>query len=151
MPMAEISGQWKIDVDGTAQLIGITKLIADEQGRYRATGTNLVEIEAAARENIVQKQLQAVQILARQGYRGPVGIDAMLCREGSSVPIRPIQDINARWTMGRLGWEWGQRLRQQGTWVHASNVEGPALAMSPETVGGIPCRCRTWWVSGVGQ
>ncbi|OYW15327.1 MAG: hypothetical protein B7Z55_15100, partial [Planctomycetales bacterium 12-60-4] len=48
--------------------------------------------------------------LQAAGYFGPVGIDAMWYRDANGkLACRPLQDINARWTMGRLALGWRRR------------------------------------------
>lgn len=40
--------------------------------------------------------------LQERGYRGPVGIDAMVFREGEGFLFQPVVEINTRHTMGRV-------------------------------------------------
>ncbi|SFJ54605.1 hypothetical protein [Planctomicrobium piriforme] len=145
--VAEVGCQWEIKSDGTAELKGVMQLLTDARGAYLGTGTKLVEIAPPARENIVQVQAQAVERIAAGGYFGPLGIDAMVYRREGELAVRPIQDINARWTMGRVGWEWSRRLSMSGRWLHhPEQPEEDAAALSPEWMDGAAVRCRTWWV-----
>jgi hypothetical protein len=43
--------------------------------------------------------------LQRQGYNGPAGIDAMIYTEKGKFKIRPIVEVNPRYTMGRVAFE----------------------------------------------
>ena len=47
--------------------------------------------------DVVGKALQAV------GYTGPAGIDAMIVQTSNGYKIRPIVEVNPRYTMGRIG------------------------------------------------
>lgn len=63
--------------------------------------------------------------LAAGGYRGPVGVDAMLYRRSDgSICVRPVQEVNARWTFGRLAIGWSKLLRigETATWLHGSTA-----------------------------
>jgi len=149
----ELGGEWEILPDNTVQFHGLTLLLTDSQGRYQGTQVNSVEIDPVARENIKSVQRDAVTRLAETGYFGPVGIDAMLYRQEDRVLTRPLQDVNARWTMGRIAWEWGQHFRDAddsppaGRWIHAAESPDPqSISLSPAELDGIPVRCRTWWV-----
>jgi hypothetical protein len=44
----------------------------------------------------LEKELDAV------GYHGPIGIDAFLYREAGMMRMKPVVEINPRYTMGRL-------------------------------------------------
>ncbi len=93
--------------------------------------------------------------LAQRGYFGPVGIDAMrfIHPDGKIPRTRPLQDINARWTMGRLAAGWFERLETDRpvTWWHGgrttqeSDADGVQwIATSPELIDGILVSHRTW-------
>ncbi|GAA5482761.1 DUF455 family protein [Haloferula sargassicola] len=44
------------------------------------------------------------------GYEGPLGIDAMVHRRADgSLALKAIVELNVRFTMGRLAWEWMKR------------------------------------------
>ena len=103
------------------------------------------------------------------GYFGPLGIDAMCYRshngegENGMTAWRPIQDSNARWTMGRLALGLAERLAdgEVGAWLHVAwNKSGGSsaedwlagyrnhldprvrlVAMSPLQLADDPTRC----------
>jgi hypothetical protein len=107
-------------------LIGVTQLHCNERGQYRgswfteplnAKGDISSDWQAA-----VDWALRAAERLQDRGYFGPLGIDAMrYTLPGGAVHMRPLQDINARWTMGRLSLGWRRLLRsgESGLWWHA--------------------------------
>lgn len=43
--------------------------------------------------------------LRAQGYQGNVGVDALLARREGRVFLRPVVEVNPRWTMGRVAME----------------------------------------------
>ena len=100
--------------------------------------------------------------LQELGYFGPLGIDAaeheLLMGE---VMLRPLQDINARFTMGRLALGFRPLLRanQTGVWQHlmaedistADSSQGRPVRIIPTTpkiVGGQPTHHRSAVVIG---
>ena len=63
---------------------------------------------------------RAAHSVQQLGYFGPLGIDAMLYETPDGQRRwRPLQDINARWTMGRvaLGWKRIVPASQHATWL----------------------------------
>jgi hypothetical protein len=101
----------------------------------------------------VQVSERVVRELQRMGYFGPVGIDAARYRNQDGTEFaRPLQDINARWTMGCLSLGWS-RLASSGTWRHGTPQQfeqavlkkpQQCLATSPETIGDRVVQHRTW-------
>lgn len=93
---------------GDVCFLGMTELITDDFGRY--LGNRLVPVEIAQDKTEWEHSgLQTMQLahqFSKKGYFGPLSIDAMryddaegVCRE------RPLQDVNARYSMGRSEWE----------------------------------------------
>jgi hypothetical protein len=63
----------------------------------------------------IGRELQAI------GYFGPVGIDVMrYAHQSGEVRLRCLQDLNARWTMGRLALGWKSQFQpgESGIWLH---------------------------------
>jgi hypothetical protein len=125
----EVGVQFTVPKDGEPHLEGITPLLTDHLGtyrgsRFRGTSCQLARSdEFAAVLDIVTRAAQRIQQL---GYFGPLGIDAMRYRtEAGDVRWRPLQDINARLTMGRLALGI-QRIvpeSQHASWLHISRSE----------------------------
>lgn len=111
---------------GTPQMVGITALMCDELGQYRGSWfTDLPGDEDFQQrwQPAVDTALRAAERLQDRGYFGPLGIDAMRYQlPDGSIHLRPLQDINARWTMGRLSLGWRKFLREGecGCWQHGS-------------------------------
>lgn len=51
------------------------------------------------------------RLLEAAGYRGPIGLDAFVHRTpGGDLALRPVVEMNPRYTMGRLAWELMRRV-----------------------------------------
>ena len=85
----------------------------------------LTDEERAHWQPAIELGASIVSGAQERGYFGPLGIDAMRYRDGDEVRLRPVMDINARWTMGRVAYEWGQRLApsEQATWLVGQAAE----------------------------
>lgn len=162
--LEEIGIQIEIPGQGDPILQGLTPLVCDRSGQYRGSwcthppgsGDELIPHWRPA----IDVALTAAARLQQQGYFGPVGIDAVRYRlPDGSQGLRPLQDINARWTMGRLSLGWRRFLRpgerafwQHGTAesIHAAEPDRPApsrvIDTSPEEVNGQATvhRSRLW-------
>ena len=168
----ELGIQIEIPRVGEPRLIGLTPLLVDANGQYAGSRfgihRTLDEWDAA-----VEVALRAAVRLQQAGYYGPLGIDAMRYRDANGQQrVRPLQDINARWTMGRLSLGW-RRLCQSGEsgcWLHGparlSETDNRTIAVendaefsprelqhgrriqtSPETVGGQPASHQSFlWI-----
>jgi hypothetical protein len=147
--VAEAGIQWTIPRQGTPRLDAVIPLMSTPQGGYWGSEVMAPEESLADWDQAIEVQCRVVEEIQRLGYWGPVGIDAMWYRFGEGeVRLRPIQDINARWTMGRIAHAWGQRLGPAGgLWIHSPwSVSEQAIATSPRTLAEIPVRHQTWWV-----
>ncbi len=122
----DFSVQFEVQADGSANLAGFTRLHVDEAGRFRgcsverdlATGA---DAEAARFLHGGQDALRgfyrgsAANLLGAEclerGFRGPVGIDAFVYRDQEGrMRLRPLVELNPRFTMGRVTVELARRL-----------------------------------------
>ncbi len=128
--LEEIGIQIQIPQLGTPQLIGVTSLVNDELGQYRGSWFTIPPNAGADFQSrwqpAVNIALKAADRLQDHGYFGPLGIDAMRYQlPDGSIHVRPLQDINARWTMGRLSIGWRRFLRneERGFWWQGPDAE----------------------------
>lgn len=156
-PVAEAGLQFEIDRSEQITYVGLAEMLATRQGAY--AGSCFTTPDAAPMWAVAREQAtRAVAVMAERGYFGPVGIDAMLYRHADgSIGCRPLQDINARWTMGRLALGWRRIFPSatRGYWWHGSaenfaaetywsdcglsdTVGWQILRTSPEFVGSHP-------------
>ena len=186
----EIGMQFDVPATGSPRLMGVTPMRVDERGQYAGSMFSQDHSQDHPQDHsrdhsedhsedqpgnssdsqwdhhdwaaAITVGLRAAETLQAQGYFGPLGIDAMSYRDSTGArQIRPLQDINARWTMGRLslGWRRLLRLYEHGVWVHGAREHGVqqkdeestgdesihdevtrTIRTSPLFVGGIPCR-----------
>ncbi len=120
---AEFSTQWIIPNFGEPELLGWTRILTNpgrsQTGWAYQTGIDFEASEFSAALPVLRS---AIERIAEEGYFGPAGIDSMLCQlPGSTEPVvRPLQDINARLTMGRLMLEVARRVAPDScaVWLH---------------------------------
>lgn len=99
----EIGVQLIVPQNGEPRVEGITGLLVDEAGNFQGCEfTPHLDSEPLWAES-VHVALDVAHAAQEAGYFGPLGIDAMRYRTSDGEEFfRPLQDINARWTMGRL-------------------------------------------------
>lgn len=120
---AEFSTQWSIPKSGKPELLGWTRILtgpgSSQTGWVYQAG---IDFEASEFSSALPVLRSAIEQIAADGYFGPVGIDSMICQvPRSTEPVmRPLQDINARLTMGRLMLETARRLAPDSSsiWLH---------------------------------
>lgn len=135
---AEVGIQWTLPPFGSGdpKLEGLTPLLCDSQGGYRGSEFSLDMHIPREWQRAVEVCEQAAKRQQALGYFGPLGIDAAIYEDAAGrTYIRPLQDINARFTMGRLALGFRRLLHvgERGEWRHGRRNE---LAM-PETCGTI--------------
>lgn len=160
--VSEFGCQFSVPQSGPPLLEGVTGLLTDAQGTYR--GSRLFG-EAESRPShlpppgVLEVVEGAVRRVQQQGYVGPVGIDVMQYRTSDGeIGWRPLQDINARLTMGRVALGLRRLLGpdERADWLHTRRPAGSATAAdqiplesgdrsgvravrtSPQEVGGRP-------------
>lgn len=121
--LSEVGIQWTLPPlgQGPPTLEGITPLRCDAQGSYRGSEFSLDTTIPGECQRAVEVCEQAAARLQSLGYFGPLGIDAATYQDtAGAVHVRPLQDINARHTMGRLALGFRKLLRphETGLWQH---------------------------------
>jgi len=120
--ISEAGVQFEIpQTDSKPELVGITPLLVDRGGVYRGSRLGCPPEEAENWQPAVEAGMRVALAVQRLGYFGPLGIDAMRYRDAAgNIKLRALQDLNARFTMGRLALGLRRLLPQgwQGTWLH---------------------------------
>ena len=168
-PWVERVGEIGIQIDvlanGRPQLLGITPMLVDERGQYAGSWFAYEESRFSDQQafwpSAIETALEAARHLKSHGYFGPLGIDAMIYRDSDGeLKLRPLQDINARWTMGRLSLGWQRLLEsgEEGCWLRGSRCEDPAgfqvtsrFRTTPDTIGGTPSHHESQLIFGCGD
>jgi hypothetical protein len=145
---AEVGIQWTLPTTGHSQpeLQGITPLLTDQQGGYRGSEFSLDATIPREWQCAVEVTQQAASRLQQIGYFGPLGIDAAIYEDSKGrTLVRPLQDINARYTMGRLALGFRKLLRsgERGIWQHGQRDVSVGhvtreIELTPPLVGETP-------------
>lgn len=155
----EIGIQIDIPRFGQPRLIGFTPMVVDHHGQYAGSWFAFDETSRADDGSLWSQAadiaIRVAEHLQSTGYFGPLGIDAMIYKDRDGERrIRPLQDINARWTMGRLSLGWRRLLEpgELGVWQHGSTNDINALTndtvsrqiiTSPNRVADLPCQRKS--------
>ncbi|GAB4138012.1 MAG: hypothetical protein Tsb009_05860 [Planctomycetaceae bacterium] len=120
--ISEVGLQFEIPQSGDPVLMGVPTLFTDPFGRYRGSGFQYDESIVRNRwQEAISVAHRVCVAMQSRGYFGPVGFDAVRYRDSQGTErIRPLQDINARWTMGRLCLGFRRILQpgETGIWWH---------------------------------
>lgn len=139
--LAEYGCQWEIDESGEVCMLGVTQLTSNTDGSFHGSRTGTPKTIHHVKE-ILSIQEQAVRRIAEEDYFGPVGIDAMVFRDANGQErVRSLQDINARFTMGRIAIEWSRTLGEQGLWIQARRDEEIPANAWPTSPSQAPLTC----------
>ena len=154
-PIAEAGIQLEIPRSGEPALVGIVPQIVGKDGTYRGSRFGNPDAEIDPWQPAVPIALAAASHLQKRGYFGPLGIDAMWYRDADGqAHLRPLQDVNARFTMGRLALGWTRWLPEGwcGSWLPTTaarpNVAGSFDASQVRVVEPFP---RSWKNNGGGS
>ncbi len=122
-----------VSAAGEARFLGVVEQFVSRQGAYqggmcRPPGATDLELKGHDWRQVLEDSRFAAESIAAIGYWGPLGIDVVGYQTGElSLRWRSLQDINARWTMGRLLWEATQRVENDSLiWLHARRPAGLA-------------------------
>lgn len=140
--IAEVGLQFAVPVlsAGPPVFLGAAELLSAADGRYVgsrfACDASMDDVWRPA----IETGLRAAIELQARGYFGPLGIDAMRYRAtNGSEKLRSLQDINARYTMGRvaLGWRKCLQDNEQAVWRHGRWSNGKAMTELPSLAAGV--------------
>lgn len=95
----EFSLHFQLSPSGEVEYVGACELITDAGGVYRG---NRVLDRGFVDPLAVDLGGRAARVVADEGYWGPLGIDAFRGRLGPEPVLRPIVELNARYTFGRM-------------------------------------------------
>jgi hypothetical protein len=116
--VAEAGIQLEIPPSSPPVLLGITPQLVDGNGVYRGSRFGGPAAELTSWQPAVEIGLRTALELQKLGYFGPLGIDAMKYRDDvtGKIKLRPLQDLNARYTMGRLALGFHRILPDRDSW-----------------------------------
>jgi hypothetical protein len=129
----EVGLQYYIPQKGPPQFEGCTPLLTQPSGQYR--GSRFAH-DAALDEGwrpAIDVGTRTAKRVQELGYFGPLGVDAVRYRDSAGHErLRPLQDINARWTMGRLALGFRKLLAagELGSWPHVNWARDPLVPPS---------------------
>lgn len=131
----DLSFHLDVEADGTVRYRGLTRFFTSPGGRFlgtwvgpwssgldpeiarflQADGQDRRWLDRTARAVAAHVGAAA----AARGHVGPVGVDAFVYRDGSTLRLRPLVEINPRVTMGRLAMALQPRLAPatDGLWA----------------------------------
>lgn len=114
--------------------LGWCSLVSDRSGGYRG---NFVAPERPVEPQALEIGERVAAELAQSGYWGPVGIDAFSGRLGDQQLLRPLVEINARCSFGRLTLALGDWLPGGWAylWWHPSQAE---VGLLPDRLPPLP-------------
>ncbi|MHC4875846.1 MAG: hypothetical protein ACYTGL_05060 [Planctomycetota bacterium] len=159
--IAEFSTHWDVQrpIDNTSvgqiRQIGWTQILNSASGQYvgsrvsDASRACFDSVDASLLTQIEQAAKQAATAVAKLGYQGPLGIDSMVYRDAAGQHrVRSLQDINARWSMGRVALALQShlaasrcltmlRIPARSSIDFHNNVT--VIRLTPDSVNGQPC------------
>jgi uncharacterized ferritin-like protein (DUF455 family) len=121
---------------GEKPVLGITRFYTDTRGQYigHRLGRKLDDLPVEwlrviygerMQETLLDVGAQVVEALAAAGYSGPAGVDSFIYRDGETLKLRPIVEINPRHTMGRIAWSIDRRVHHavEALWLHLTRKQ----------------------------
>jgi hypothetical protein len=144
--VAEAGIQIDIPRAGEPQLLGVLPLLTDPTGTYRGSRIQCRDSDLQIWQSAATTALQVAREVQSAGYFGPLGIDAMQYRDRDGrLQIRPLQDLNARYTMGRLGLGLRRCItnHKEVDWLHDPRLIATSQASIPESKV-IPITEKSW-------
>lgn len=118
--------QLDVPVSGDVRFTGLSRFVTDGRGQYLGSFVHPLDAGLGDRERgllcgdgrdlgYLERIAGALADplaaeLAPAGYSGPLGIDAMVYREGDGLRLKPVVEVNPRYTMGRVALAMARRV-----------------------------------------
>lgn len=125
------------------EFLGAAELVTDRVGTHRGHRVGDIEVPPA----VVEAGSKAAEAAADRGYFGPLSVDAFAGRfmdgEVARPIVRPICEINARMSFGRLALELQRFVGSKFTWWHppvSKQKEAEELEPVDQALGAGPHR-----------
>ena len=93
--------------ESAAVFLGQCGLVSDESGAFRG---NTVKKQSELDEDLLAVVQLAMAKVWKTGYRGPVSVDSFRGFLAGSPVLRPVMEINARYSFGRMALELFRRI-----------------------------------------
>lgn len=101
---SEYSIQAELDQKGNTNILTLTRMFSNSNGSY--LGNLLDQTGNNTPVNLKESIKPLFAYLASLGYQGPLGLDLLKTKDGELKLV----EINARYTMGRIAYEWNRKL-----------------------------------------
>lgn len=118
-PRVQITREWSLqfEISDTVRYLGSAMLLADDRGQHRGHILGM----GVPSDHIVEIAKSAAIRVQAAGYFGPLGVDAFEGKLNDLTVMRPLSELNARMTFGRLAVELGRLIEGPVAWWHVSN------------------------------
>ena len=143
--VADLSWVGRVEAGGALRVEGVTRFLCDERGQYRGAVVGRAwfglpsevvrfchgqgEDARFANRLLERAALRSARRLAEEGYGGPFGVDAFVHRCADGLALRPLVEVNARWTMSHVASALRRRLAGgvNALWLHLPirDIEDP--------------------------
>ncbi|NKB66246.1 MAG: DUF455 family protein [Candidatus Latescibacteria bacterium] len=116
--VCDLSLHYQVEADGVVRWLGWTRFFTDARGQYQGSfiARPVAGLDIEARKllyaggrkgrwmaHLGQQLGDHLHLhLAGLDYVGPIGVDALIYREGVQLRLKPVVELNPRFTMGRV-------------------------------------------------
>ena len=140
----EFSAHYDVEANDI-KFVGFVRQKTDRSGKWLSCATGQKFLKGLAPDLAVfltqvlpiyeaEIQVQLRRLLGRFPHHGPLGIDAFVWRDATDrLRLRPVVEINPRWTMGRVTLALQKRLAPQ-RWLRLHTIKPEALADQPKPI-----------------
>jgi uncharacterized ferritin-like protein (DUF455 family) len=147
----DLSAQLELSAPGKVRLLGWTRFFTDGRGQYRGSFVSqpLAGLDQELRRFLTGDGRDPRRLwrifgglgeflagrLAESGYTGPLGVDALVFRQQGQLRLKPVVELNPRFTMGRVALGLARRVNASRTalWLILKRREVESAGL-----GGIP-------------